>query len=204
MKEVIFATTNPAKIEQISVAVHLNNIKIHGLDDGVELPFIEEIGKTANENARIKAKKYAKALNKTVMSMDNALYFDSLEENQQPGLHVRRIHKDNERATDQELIEYYSKLIENLDENNTGYWEFGICIASPDGEIRETTVISPRVFVSKPSAKILEGYPLESLQIDPDTGRYLSELSLEEGKFFWQKHIGEKVAAFIESIDFTS
>jgi hypothetical protein len=44
---------------------------------------------------------------------------------------------------------------------------------------------NPRLFVAKASNKVVSGYPLESIQIDPETREYVSELSDEEQALFW-------------------
>ena len=203
MAEIIVGTTNDAKVKQIKGALANLDIQVRGIDKTKEdLPEVEEDGKTAIENARKKALAYAKALNRTVLSMDNALYFDELSPEEQPDLHVRRINKENPRPSDEELIEYYSRLIEKLGGETKGYWEFGICVATPDGQTRETTIISPRTFKSNPGAKVNPSYPLESLQIDPESGKFIGEISEGDQALFWQKVIGEPLANFVTSVDF--
>ncbi|MDO8452921.1 MAG: non-canonical purine NTP pyrophosphatase [bacterium] len=203
MKEIVVGTTNEAKVKQIQGALANLDIQVSGVDRTKEnLPEVEENGKTALENARKKALAYAKALGRTVLSMDNALYFDTLPAEDQPGLHVRRINKENPRPSDEELIEYYSSLIEKMGGETKGYWEFGICVATLDGQTRETTIISPRIFKSNPGAKVNPSYPLESLQIDPESGKFIGEMSEEEQALFWQKVIGKPLADFVTSVEF--
>jgi len=202
MKEILFGTTNKAKIAQLQGALAPIGMVVRGIESDTPLPVISEDGKTAQENARKKATTYAKALNTTVFSMDNALYFDTLSENEQPGLNVRRINSINERPTDDEMLEYYSALIKKFGDQITGRWEFAICVATQNGEYREITIISPRIFVSTPSQKIVQGYPLESIQIDPKTGKYISEMSQEEQDIFWQQAIGKPIQDFIRTIQF--
>ena len=133
--------------------------------------------------------------------MDNALYINGLTSDKQPALNVRRI-DGHTAATDEEMIEYYSKLIESLGGKAEGYWEFGICIATPDGEYRETTIKSLRNFVSTPTTNRQAGYPLESIQIDPATGKYIADMTLEEQDVLWQKAIGSKLLEFVTTINF--
>lgn len=201
IKELIFGTTNHAKVLQIRGVLSPAGINIEGVADKNMLPEVIEDGKTANENARKKALAYAKALNKTVFSMDNALYINGLSDDRQPALNVRRI--DGKTATtDEEMIEYYSKLIESLGGKAEGYWEFGICIATPEGNYKETTIKSPRTFVSTPTTSRQAGYPLESIQIDPASGKYIADMTQEEQDTFWQQAIGEKLLEFVQSIEF--
>lgn len=201
MERLIFGTKNEAKVKQISGALSSTGITIEGLPQN-NLPEIEEDGKTAVENARKKAIIYANSLGEKVFSMDNALSLVGLQPEEQPGLHVRRLIGFSERPTDQEMIEYYSGLISSINKRIDGYWEYGMCIATPDGSYKETTIKTPRVFVSNPSSVIQPGYPLESLQIEPESGRYMSELTQEEQDIFWKKTIGNEVLRFIQSVDF--
>ena len=199
MQQIIVGTKNKAKLAQIKGALASLQLNIVGLSDN-NLPSIEEDGKTAQENAKKKALAYAKALGQPVLSMDNALYFEKLSDEKQPGINVRRIEGRNDRPTDNELLEYYSKLVEELGDNVNAHWDFAICFAYPDEKVHETTIVSPRIFTSKISSKVIEGYPLESIQIDSKTGKYISEMTQEEQDVFWQEVIGEKLCQFVKSI----
>ena len=200
MPELIIGTTNPAKVEQIRGALRPLGITVSGLDKNINLPKIKEDGATAEVNACEKALAYARALGQPVLSMDNALYLDGLSPEKQPGVHVRRINKDNVRASDKEVLAYYSSLIDSFGGRINGEWHFALCFATPEGETQETTIISPRIFVSQPSSNIIPGYPLESIQIDPNSGRYVSDLSLEDQDIYWQKAIGEPLMAFVKTL----
>lgn len=201
METLTFGTTNEAKIKQIGGVLLPDGIKVVGLPDKNIIPEVVEDGKTAVENARKKALAYSQALGKPVFSMDNALYLEGLKPEEQPALHVRRLKGYPERPTDEQMIEYYSKLIDNLGERVNGYWEYGICIANPDGQYKEIVVRAPRIFVSKRSSVVQNGYPLESLQIEPESGKYMSELTQDESDKFWQRTIGKPVLEFVQSIN---
>ena len=201
MKEILFGTTNEAKIKQVKGALSPAGINVEGIQNKEALPDVIEDGKTAVENARKKALAYAKALNRTVFSMDNALYLEGLADNEQPGLNVRRPGGINGRITDEEMVAYYSKLIGSIGEKINGYWEYGFCVATPSGKYQETTIKAPRIYVNKPSPMIQTGYPLESLQIEPESGKYMSELTQVEQDVFWQKVIGKPLLDFIRSVD---
>ncbi|QQS39405.1 hypothetical protein IPM62_02215 [Candidatus Woesebacteria bacterium] len=202
MTSIIFGTTNEAKIKQLQSVLSVDRIEVVGIEDKSKIPEIVENGETALDNARIKSFAYAKALGKTVFSMDNALYLSGLTQEKQPGVNVRRIHGMSQRPTDEQMRDYYSKLIDKLGGKVNGYWEYGVCIANEKGEYKETVIRSPRVFVGKPSAILVDGYPLESLQIDPETGRYISEMTREEQDIFWRQTIGQQLLMFFRSVKF--
>jgi len=201
MKQIVIGTKNIAKINQIRGALTLSGIEVNGLPSNIVFEEIKEDGITAQENAKKKALVYAQTLNRPVLSMDNALYFDDLKSEEQPGINVRRITGRDDRPTDAELTDHYQKLISRLGDTIKGRWEFAVCIARPDGSTEETTIISPRVFVSKKSKKNVQGYPLESLQIDPESGKYISEMTQEEQNLFWQKTIGTPLCKFVKNYD---
>lgn len=194
-QSLIFGTTNPAKLLQIQGALKPLDLIVEGLNQPID---IEEDGANAQENARKKAVAYAKLLGQRVFSMDNALFLDSLADEDQPGIHVRRIPSANARPTDDELLRHYASIIDRHGKRMTGYWEFAVALASPDGKVSETTIISPRIFATPPSAKAVKGYPLESLQIDPKDGKYISEMTQEEQDAFWQRMIGKPLCEFVK------
>lgn len=200
MKEIVFGTTNEQKIKQIRAVLASINIKVKGINKEVNLPKVEENGETAIENAQQKAIKYAQFFGEPVLSMDNALYFDNLEIDKQPGVNVRRVKGREERLSDDQMREYYSQLIEELGGKIGGYWEFGICIATPEGKIWKTTIKSPRIFVSKICEKSIDAYPLESIQIEPESGKYIAEMTQYEQDIFWLKTIGKPLIEFIETV----
>lgn len=195
--KLIIGTKNKGKLLQIQGALSNLDLDVVGLPD-IELPEVIEDGETAQENGRKKAIIYSNFLNEVVLSMDNALYLNGLSDEQQPGINVRRIEGRVDRPTDQELLSYYSNLIKRLGGEIIGHWEFAICIASPNGETKETIIISKRNFTSKLNKEVVEGYPLESIQIDPQSGKYISEMSQEEQDAFWKKMIGDELEKFIK------
>lgn len=99
MQEIIYGMTNPAKVAQVKDVLEPLGFQVKSLADFDKEVAVEENEETAEENARKKATAYAKVLDRSVLSMDVALYIKGLTEDQQPGLHVRRIKKTrNERA----------------------------------------------------------------------------------------------------------
>lgn len=203
--EIIFGTKNEAKVKQVQGALAPISVSVRGLDEHTNIPVVVEDGNTVQENARKKALAYAKALGEAVISMDNALYLDGLKDEEQPGMNVRRIPSSkSERPTDEELLRYYQKLVRNrFPEGKTmSTWHYGVCVATPDGRFREMTVISPpRVFTSTRSTTVIPGYPLESLQTNPATGKYVSEMTREEQDAHWKASIGGPLQTFIRNID---
>ncbi len=201
MKELIIGTGNAAKKKAIQSVLAPLGITIKGTDDLSITLDIQEDGSTAQENARKKALLYARAVGQPVLSVDNALYLQGLPENEQPSIHTRRIPGKIGRATDEELLAFYARTIEALGGKTKGYWEYGLCLANAQGSIFEKSFFSHRLFVAQPSSHLLPGYPLESLQIDPESGKYISEMTEEEQASFWQESIGKFIVDFVQEAE---
>ncbi len=192
--ELIYGTHNPSKIAQVQDALRNTDIHVVGLG-GIDIE-VEEDGKTPEENARKKAIEYAKVAGRPVLSMDAALYFHEIDDTLQPGLYVRRI-PGHITASDDEIITYYTKLINDHGGSLNGYWEFSFALGQPDGTSEAFVSQTPRKFVGIPDVTTLPGYPLESIQIDPVSGKYITELSAEEQAESWRESLGEPLAKFI-------
>jgi len=91
--KILYGTTNPSKIKYMKrmldgldiELISLNNINLNAQD-------IDESGNNPLENARIKAFAYYKAAKMPVFSCDSGLYIEGLSQEEQPGVHVRRVH----------------------------------------------------------------------------------------------------------------
>ena len=198
MKDLIIGTGNAAKKKAIQSVLTPLGITIKGTDDlGIALA-IQEDGTTAQENARKKSLLYAQAVGQPVLSVDNALYLEGLPPDEQPGIHTRRVPGKTGRATDEDLLEFYARTIKALGGRINGHWEYALCLADAQGCVCEQSFFSPRIFVSEPSACLLPGYPLESLQLDPKSGKYIAEMPEEEQAAFWQKTIGQALVDFVQ------
>lgn len=199
-QQLIVGTSNPAKLQMIRDALAPVGLQVKGTHDlGITMD-VDENGVTAQENARKKSAAYARAVGQRVLSIDNALYLKGLPDHEQPGIATRRIPGVDGRASDAQLVAYYTQRIAALGGRIDGHWEFAVCLADPDGRCFETTIFSPRTFVSTPSTAMMPGYPLESLQIDPVTGQYISEMLPEEQAAFWQRTVGLDLCAFLRHV----
>ena len=186
--KVLFATTNPAKIKKYADKLKEKNIEILTIKDlGINLK-PEETGKNAIENAYIKAKTYYDKTKIISIGMDNNLYIEGLPEEKQPGTHVRRI--NGKELNDEEMIEYYSKLVNEYGGKLTAKWVYGMVIY--DG--KETNEYSWSkghfYFIDKPCEKRNPGYPLDSISIMPECNKYFVDLT-EEDKNKNQKDYNE-------------
>ena len=126
--KVLLGTTNPSKVKRFSTLladcdIEFVTLKDLGIEDGPE-----ETGNTPEENAICKARYYGQYFD-LVICNDSGLYFEelSLKDKKQPGLNVRTPMGMN-RLSDDEMIEYYSKLVSELGGKASAYYLDGIAV----------------------------------------------------------------------------
>lgn len=193
--KILFATTNQAKIRKYSKALEEKGIELISINDLDFKLEINENGKDAIENAYIKAKTYYEATKMTTIGMDNCLWIEGLPEEKQPGTHVRRV--NGKELTDEEMIYYYADLVKQYGGKLTAKWVFGIVIY--DGKEAKKYSFSKSNFylVDQPCQKRNPGYPLDSISIMPESGKYWLELTEEEKKENKKKDKKDKAIEFI-------
>lgn len=138
-----------------------------------------ETGETPEENARIKAIAYFDATGIPAFSLDAALRIEGLPDDQQPGVHVRRI-GGGESATDAEMIRHYSALLRGLGGTAIGVWTFGVALACDRNHAHTQRLTYRTTLLATPSSAVDPGAPLNSLQFDTARGKYFSEMAPAE------------------------
>ena len=87
--QILYGTTNQGKLESMRKITDTLGVELIGLKElDQPIPVVEESGKNPLENAEIKARAYYKAFGMPVFSCDSGLYFDELDEEEQPGIYV--------------------------------------------------------------------------------------------------------------------
>ncbi len=189
MKSILLGTTNPAKVKRFSQMLKDYDVTFYTLDDLNIKIEPQETGLTPEENAVIKAKFYGTYYD-AVICNDSGLYFDELElrDSRQPGLKIRT--PFGKRLNDNEMIDYYSKLIHSLGGKVLSYYLDGIAVyhkglISSFMEQSEAILASAFYMIDKPSSKMNEGWPLDSLSINKETGHYFVDRKYDDK----QEHI---------------
>ena len=177
--KLLYGTSNKSKIRVMKEYIASLGIEISSLDDvSAPLPDIDESGSSPLENARIKALAYYKALKTPVFSCDSGLYIDGLDDTRQPGVHVRRI--NGRRLNDDEMIAYYSALANEFGGKLTARYQHSICLVMDDAKIYEHAgedLASQRFYiVSKPHPRRYEGFPIDSLSVEIQSGMYYYDI----------------------------
>lgn len=181
--QIIYGTGNPAKLAAMQRRLAGLDMEIIGLKDVEgEIPDVPETGKSPLENARQKALAYYDAFKMPVFSCDSGLYFENVPEEVQPGVHVRNI--NGKCLTDEEMIAYYGGLADKYGDLVARYRN-AICLVVDEEHIYEAMeegMASKKFLItSKPHPNRKPGFPLDSLSVDMETGKYYYD-NLEEDK----------------------
>ncbi len=196
--KILYGTTNPAKINHMNALLKGLDIELIGLSDiNINLPKVLESGETPLENARIKARTYSKATGLPVFSCDSGLYIEGLSVEAQPGIHARRKHLLGSALADQtgvaemsdeEMIDYYSNIANNLGGEAFAWYENAICLIFPDGECYEKQggdLSSERfLIVAEPHEKREVGFPINALSVEIKSRQYYNDLSQTQDNLY--------------------
>jgi len=170
--EVLFATTNPAKIEAYREGLERRGIRVLTLADVDFALNVEETGVGVLENARLKAEAYAEASGLMTVAMDNGLWIEKVDGSEQPGAEVRRV--AGKRLDDEAMIRHYSEVIARYGGRLAAKWQFGIAVCANGNVAQYLWERDGFDLVDRPCEARRPGYPLDSLSVLP-TGEYVAE-----------------------------
>lgn len=198
--KLLFATTNPAKVQKYKTELEKSGIELITIKDLNCKLNIEETGKNAIENAYIKAKAYYDETKIPTIGMDNTLFIEELPDKKQPGTHVRRI--NGKELNDEEMIDYYTQLVHQYGGKLTAKWIYGMVICNEKGFKEYSWSKDHFYFVDKPCKKRIAGYPLDSISIIPENNKYWLELTDEEKEQYQKDNNMDNIIRFImDNID---
>jgi len=176
----LYGTKNPAKL--VSMRDTLRDLPLELLDLSGTRAHVRETpenGETPMENAVEKAMGYWHQLRMPVFSIDSGLYFNGVEEKDQPGVHIRRMH--GHRMNDTEMVNHYAGLARKYGGFLEARYRNAFCLVLDDAHcIRyEGPDIDSESFflVDRPHAKRQEGFPLDSISVEIRSGLHYYDLS---------------------------
>jgi XTP/dITP diphosphohydrolase len=134
---VLFASSNPHKLDELRAIFDGTDIELVGLDTVANVPAepIED-GDTFEANARIKARYYAKELDEACLAEDSGLEVDALDG--APGVYSAR-YANVDGTRDERDAANNEKLLRELtgvpDDKRSARFVCAMCLARPDGSI---------------------------------------------------------------------
>ncbi len=127
--KIFLATGNKHKIKEIEKIFKMDNVEILSINDGIEIPEVEEDGLTFEENSKKKALEIAKFTNMITIADDSGLCVDALDG--APGVYSARYAGEHGNDFDNN-----KKLVRELQgvENRKARFVCVITLAKPTGE----------------------------------------------------------------------
>ena len=127
--KIFLATGNKHKIKEIEKIFKMDNVEILSINDGIEIPEVEEDGTTFEENSKKKALEIAKFTNMITIADDSGLCVDAL--GGAPGVYSARYAREHGNDLDNN-----KKLVKELQgvENRKARFVCVITLAKPTGE----------------------------------------------------------------------
>ena len=182
-RTILIGTTNPAKFARYRRLLHdvFDTRAVHIVspsDVACHLHIVED-GQTAGDNARKKARSYAKASGFCTLAVDEALAIAGLRNEDQPSLHVRRY--GGREQTDEELVRLLLEKTQHiLQSERAAIWTWAICLVVPrSGEYVEEVTVHDGL-AAEVRTPIPSGYPLSAIMVDQVTGKRVCELTEQE------------------------
>lgn len=178
--KILIGTTNPSKVRRFEEMLQNSDIQFYTLKDLQIDQEPDEKGADPRENAIIKAKFYGQFFERVICN-DSGLYFDKLplDDRRQPGLNIRTP-GGSERLGDEEMIAYYSKLVHSLGGKCEAFYLDGVAVynqgtVSSYMEDGQASRQASFYMIDRPSDKRHDGWPLDSLSLNKNTGTYFVE-----------------------------
>lgn len=178
--QLLYATSNNSKVYNMRRRLEGLPIEIVTPKElGIKIDVIED-GKTAVENATKKAQAYYEETKIPTIAGDSGLFIDGIPDDKQPSLFVRRV--NGKSLSNDEMIEYYTKLIESIGGKSTGYYVTGLALFTHHGLF--TTEISEDKFIlsSTTSKNNHRGNPLDVMTIDPVSQKFYTDMTDDDFK----------------------
>jgi XTP/dITP diphosphohydrolase len=179
--QLLFATSNPHKLEEVRAILGSAQVEVIGLSDLEDRPAepIED-GATFAENARKKAMSYAQLTGRLCLADDSGLEVDALDG--EPGVYSARYAGEGETRAERDRANN-AKLLSRLDgvppEQRAARFVCVMCLADPKGNVLgESRGTFDGVIADEPRGT--SGFGYDPLLYLPDEQRTVAELSADE------------------------
>jgi XTP/dITP diphosphohydrolase len=173
--KILLATNNRAKVKEYAKLLQDIPYRIVSLEDMHISEQVEETGTSFEENAILKARRYAELSGLTTIADDSGLEVDAL--GGEPG--VRSARYAGEGASDKERIDFLlNKLVDVPWEKRLAQFRCVIAIAYPDGKVQICQGQCRGILTFKPLGD--NGFGYDPVFYLPDLHKTMAELSMSE------------------------
>ena len=175
MRPLLVATTNPGKLREIRALMSGAPVQLIGLADVPAVEEPEETGVTFEENARLKARYYARHTGLWTVAEDSGLEIDAL--GGEPGVRSARFLRPN--ATYPERFqEIFRRLAASPNRPRTARFVAAVACVDQDHIVYETTGIIEGEIAAAPRGS--GGFGYDPIFWFPAYGKTLAEVSEAE------------------------
>jgi len=175
MSELVLATRNPKKVEELKALLADLPLRILSLRDFPEVPETPETGVTFAENAELKARAAALATGKPALADDSGLEVDAL--GGKPGIYSNRFAGPG--ATDRDRYMRVLELLEGVPEDKrTARFRAAAAVARPDGDTVVVEGTCEGRIALEPRGE--HGFGYDPIFYLPELGKTMAELPPEE------------------------
>jgi XTP/dITP diphosphohydrolase len=169
--KLLIATTSPGKVREYRILLKGVPFRlVYPMSIGIKT-VVTEVGKTFEENARLKAQTLAKESRLLTLADDSGLEVDAL--GGEPGVMSARYAGEN--ATDAERVHYLLAKLNNIPENKrTAHFRCVIAIVRPEGKTEICSGECSGFIALEPHGD--NGFGYDPIFFVPEMGKTMAEL----------------------------
>ncbi|MDP2676201.1 MAG: non-canonical purine NTP pyrophosphatase [bacterium] len=186
MKQVLFASTNPGKVNEAKAFFEKENIEMLSLRDFSWVEPVEETGETFEENAMLKAQVYFHELQIPCIADDGGLMVDAL--GGAPGVHSHRFLGIENPTTEELALGILEKMRGIPKEKRTARLG-GVTVFWDGGHLAKAESWVEGYITEEVMDTIQEGFPYRPIFMIPALGKVYSKATPEERNSFRIKNL---------------
>ncbi len=176
MKQLLFGTTNQAKLAEVRGVLQADGIEVLGLRDIPDIQQVEETGEDFEENAVLKAKGYFSQTNIPTIADDGGIMVDAL--GGLPGVHSKRWLGHD--ASDKELAEAVLEKMRGVPQEKRTARLGGIMVFWDGEHLIKKEHWTEGYIADRLMTEIQPGFPYRAILMIPEFAKAYGALTDEE------------------------
>ena len=183
-KQLLIGTRNPARIEMVHAILAGAPVKAWTLADLDITQDAEEDGPSTEANAVKKARFYHALSGLPTLAIDGGVHIERFPPEKQPGVRVKRAPGLGAGASSVEMLDYYIRELKKIGGESPGRWTASQALAISADEVLVVTYQFDVLFTTRLQGGLAPGRMLDALMIDPQSGKYYTELPFEQRPYY--------------------
>lgn len=175
----LLGTHNPARIEMVRGMLRETAVRVLTLAELGIHEEVEEDGDSTETNALKKSRFYFSSSGIPTLAIDGGLHIDRFPPEKQPGVLVKRL-----PGAGGDLLDYYIQTLREVGGESPGTWTASIALAIAPDRVLSHTYTFAVLFSTERRGDVAPGRLLDPIMIDPASGRYYTELAVEERPYY--------------------